>query len=139
MRARFSAPVHIGPGGHPASCTMRSGSIPGGKERAGRYADPSPLLAPWSRKSRAVPLLPLWAVRPVQSLSACTRVHFTHFYLLGLENKKQSCHIYMRESHKHNAKIKKFNPKMHERSTKKNSEENSYINCLDTSNEVWIQ
>ena len=26
--------------------------------------------------SRAVPLLPLWAVRSVQSLSACTRVHF---------------------------------------------------------------
>jgi hypothetical protein len=27
--------------------------------------------------SRAIPLLPLWAVRPVQSLSACTGVHFT--------------------------------------------------------------
>jgi len=27
--------------------------------------------------STAIPLLPLWAVRPVQSLSACTRVHFT--------------------------------------------------------------
>jgi hypothetical protein len=26
--------------------------------------------------SRAIPLLPIWAVRPVQSLSACTRVHF---------------------------------------------------------------
>ena len=33
----------------------------------------------WSWKSRAIPLLPLWAVRPVQSLSACTRVHFTFF------------------------------------------------------------
>jgi hypothetical protein len=31
--------------------------------------------------STAVPLLPLWAVRPVQSLSACTRVHFTLPYL----------------------------------------------------------
>jgi len=29
--------------------------------------------------SRAIPLLPLWAVRPVQSLSACTRGHFTFF------------------------------------------------------------
>ena len=29
--------------------------------------------------SRAVPLLPLWALRPVQSLSACKRVHFTFF------------------------------------------------------------
>ena len=27
--------------------------------------------------SRAIPLLPLWAVRPVQSLSACTRAQFT--------------------------------------------------------------
>ena len=27
--------------------------------------------------SRAIPLLPLWAVRSVQSLSACTRVRFT--------------------------------------------------------------
>ena len=39
------------------------------KERPRRDADPSPLLVPWSRKSRAIPLLPLWAVRPVQSLS----------------------------------------------------------------------
>ena len=31
----------------------------------------------WSWKSRAIRLVPLWAVRPVQSLSACTRVHFT--------------------------------------------------------------
>jgi len=27
--------------------------------------------------STAIPLLPLWAVQPVQSLSACTTVHFT--------------------------------------------------------------
>jgi len=27
--------------------------------------------------STAIPILPLWAVRPVQSLSACTRVHLT--------------------------------------------------------------
>jgi len=27
-----------------------------------------------------IPLLPLWAVRPVQSLSACTLVHFTFTY-----------------------------------------------------------
>jgi hypothetical protein len=28
---------------------------------------PHPLLVPWSRKGRAIPLLPLWIVRPVQS------------------------------------------------------------------------
>ena len=27
--------------------------------------------------SRAIPLLPLWAIQPVQSLSACTRMHVT--------------------------------------------------------------
>ena len=77
---RFSAPVQTGPGAHPASCTMGTGSFPGSRA-GGRDADLSPLLVPWSRKSRAIPLLPLWAVRPVQSLSAYTRVHFTFFFL----------------------------------------------------------
>ena len=49
-----------------------------GKKRPGLDANPSTLLVPWSRKSRAIPLLPLWAVRPLQSLSTCTRVHFTY-------------------------------------------------------------
>ena len=40
--ARFSAPVQTGLGAHPASCTMGTGSFPGGKERPGRDADPSP-------------------------------------------------------------------------------------------------
>ena len=31
LRARFSAPVHTGPGAHPASCTMGNGSFPGVK------------------------------------------------------------------------------------------------------------
>ena len=35
---------------------------------------------PRSRKSRFIPLLPLWAVRLVQTLSACTSVKFTFFY-----------------------------------------------------------
>ena len=38
---------------------------------------PHPFVVQWSRKGRSIPLLPLWAVRPVQSLSACTRVTFT--------------------------------------------------------------
>ena len=46
--------------------------FPGSKERLGRDADPSPLLVPWSWKSRAISLLSLWALRPVQGLSACT-------------------------------------------------------------------
>jgi len=46
---------------------------------------PHPLLGPWSWKSRAIPLLPLWAVQPVHSLSACTRVTFTftlHYHIV---------------------------------------------------------
>ena len=62
--------------------------LPGGKERPGRDADPSPLLVPWARKSRAIPQLPLRAVRPVQSLSACTRVHFA-FFMQDFHNEKQ--------------------------------------------------
>ena len=72
---RFSAPVQTGPGAHPASCTMGTGSFLGVKSGRGVTLTPHPLLVPWSGKSRVIPLLPIWAVRPVQSLSACTRVH----------------------------------------------------------------
>jgi len=59
------------------SCTIGTGSFPGVKSGRGVTLTPHPLLVPWSRKNRIITLLPLWAVRPVQSLSACTRVHFT--------------------------------------------------------------
>ena len=51
--------------------------FPGDKERPGRDADPSPLSSAVGHERVELYLLPLWAVRPVQSLSACTRVHFT--------------------------------------------------------------
>jgi hypothetical protein len=57
---------------------MGIGSFPGVKSGRGVTPTPHPLLVPWSWKGRAIPLLPLWAVRPSQSLSACTRVHFTY-------------------------------------------------------------
>ena len=41
--ARFSAPVQTGPGAHPASCTMGTGSFPGVK-RPGLGADHQPHL-----------------------------------------------------------------------------------------------
>ena len=37
--------------------------------------------------SRAIPLLLLWAVRPVQSLSACTRVTFTFTFFTAVRGK----------------------------------------------------
>jgi hypothetical protein len=74
--ARFPPPVQTGPGTHPASCTMGTGSFPRVKSSRGVTLTPHLLLVPWSLKSIAIPLLPLWEARPVQSLSACTRVHF---------------------------------------------------------------
>ena len=78
MGERFFALFQAGPGVLPASCTMGTGSFPGVKcDSRGVTLTPYPLVVSWSSKGRAIPILPLWAVRPVQSLSACTRVHFT--------------------------------------------------------------
>jgi len=49
-------------------------------KRPGHGLDHPQLIVPWSRKCRVIPLLPLWAVRPVQRLSACTTVHFSFTY-----------------------------------------------------------
>jgi hypothetical protein len=68
-RSRLFAPVQTGPGVRSASCTMGTGSFPGVKSGRGLTLTPHPLLMPWSRNGRAIPLLPLWAVQPVQSLS----------------------------------------------------------------------
>jgi hypothetical protein len=56
---------------------MGTGSFLGVKSGRGVTLTPHPLLVPLSLKSRAIPLFPLCVVRPVQSLSACTLVHFT--------------------------------------------------------------
>ena len=51
-------PAQTGPGAHPASCTMGTGSFPGVKYGRGVLLT---LLVPWSWKSRAIPLPTLWA------------------------------------------------------------------------------
>jgi hypothetical protein len=61
---------------------MGTGFFPRVKSGLGVTLTPHPLLVHWSGKGRAIPILLLWAVRPVQNLSACTRVHFT-FYLIS--------------------------------------------------------
>jgi hypothetical protein len=71
--ARISAPVQTGPEAHPASCTMGTGSFPGVKSGRSVTLTTHSLLVPWSIKGRAIFLLPLWAVRPVQSLSVCNK------------------------------------------------------------------
>ena len=45
---RFSAPLQTGPGAHPASCTMGTGSFPGVKSGRGVTLTPHPLLVLWS-------------------------------------------------------------------------------------------
>jgi hypothetical protein len=72
--ARISAPVQIGPGAHPASCTMGTGSFPGVKSGLGVTLTPHPLLMPWSRKGRAIPLHPYGPYGPYRasvSVQAC--------------------------------------------------------------------
>jgi hypothetical protein len=58
---RFSAPVQTGPGAHPASCTIGTGSFPGVNYGRGVLLTTHPLLVPRSWKSRAIPLPTLWA------------------------------------------------------------------------------
>ena len=55
---------------------MGTGSFPGVK-RPGRDADPSPPSSTVVKKGYSYTSTPLWAVQPVQNLSACTGVHFT--------------------------------------------------------------
>jgi len=49
--ARFSAPVHTGPGDVLASCKMGTGSFPGVKSGRGVTLTPHPFLVPRSRKT----------------------------------------------------------------------------------------
>ena len=73
-------PVQTGPETHPASCTVGTESFLVVKSGRGVMLTPHPFLVSRSWKGRAITLLPVWFVRPVQSLSACTRVHFTFFF-----------------------------------------------------------
>ena len=54
--------------------------FPGGRERPGRDADHSPLLVPWSRKSRAIPLHRQLTYGLYRASEACTTLHFTFTY-----------------------------------------------------------
>ena len=82
MGARFSTRVQIGHGAHTSSCTMGTAFFPDVKSGRGVTLILHPFLVPWPRKSKAIPLLPLWPERPVQNLSVCTRVHFTFYHCI---------------------------------------------------------
>ena len=68
MKARFSAPIQTGPGAHPASYTMGTGSFPGVK-RPGRGVDHPPQSSAEVKEreglhlySRSGPSWPVWGV-----------------------------------------------------------------------------
>jgi hypothetical protein len=46
----FTAPVQTGPGAHPTTCTMGTGSSPGVKSCRGVMLTPHPLLVSWVMK-----------------------------------------------------------------------------------------
>ena len=82
LGARLSASVQTGPGTHSASCTMGSGSFPGGKERTGRDADSSPPSSAVIKKEQScISTLPM-------GRTACTKPQCTlHFFLLRSSRK----------------------------------------------------
>jgi len=54
-------PVQTGPGAHPATCTMGTGSFPRVEYGRGVLLTPHPVLVPRTWKIRAIPLPTLWA------------------------------------------------------------------------------
>ena len=79
MGTRFSA-VQTGPGTHPASCTMGTGSFPGVEKGRGVTLTPNPLLVPWSLKGRAIPLLSLRAFVAYKKDEICLLCMFRQAY-----------------------------------------------------------
>jgi len=74
------------PWGPPSLLYNGTASFPGVKSGRDVTLTPHPLLAPWSRKSRTIPLLPLWAYglyRASVPVQGCT----LPFYLLYLKSK----------------------------------------------------
>jgi hypothetical protein len=79
---RFSAPVQTGPGFHPASCTMGTGSFPGVKSGRCVTLTSHPLLVPLSRKGRAIPLPPYGPYGPHRAtvpVQGCTLLRLCTF------------------------------------------------------------
>ena len=79
--ARFSATVQIGPGAHPASCAVGTGSLQGVK-RPGRGADPQPhFQCRGLQYGRAIPLPTL---RVLEDCKGDTFTLYVDTYFVGL-------------------------------------------------------
>jgi hypothetical protein len=76
--ARFFAYFQTGPGAHPSSCTMGTGSFPGVK-RPGRCANhPTPSNAEVKKELS-------YTSTPLQGFETCYRANFTYFILVFLQ------------------------------------------------------
>jgi len=73
---RYFPPVQTGPGAHPASCKMGTGSFPGVKCGRSVLLITNPLLVPRSWKSRAINLPTLWA-----KIGPATGLFYLYIYL----------------------------------------------------------
>ena len=73
--SRFSA-VQTGPGAHPVSCTMGTGSFLGVKYGRGLLLTTQPLLVPRSWKSRAIPLPTLFTT--IGPVTGTLYLYYTH-------------------------------------------------------------
>jgi hypothetical protein len=80
--ARFFAHVQTGPGAHPASCTMGTGSFPG-VTLLGRGADHPPPSSAEVKKEQSYTSNPLWAFRAVTG----------HLYLYILSTRVPTFHL----------------------------------------------
>ena len=63
--ATFSAPVQTGPGAHPASCTMGTGSFPGVKRPGRGIGHPTPASAEVKERVELYLYSPSWPSWPV--------------------------------------------------------------------------
>ena len=95
---RFSAPVQNGPGAHPVSCTMGTGSFSEVNSDRGVTLIPHPLLVPWSRKSTAIPLIPLWLYRASVPIQVC---NLPYLYVASRSTNKNLRIIEYTHTHTH--------------------------------------
>jgi hypothetical protein len=77
VEARFSAPVHTGPGAHSASCTWGTGFLPGAK-RLGRGTDHQP-----PSTAEVTERVELHLYSPSGPSKAYSRVNFDNVHLKG--------------------------------------------------------
>jgi len=101
MGARFSAPVQTGPGAHPASCTIDTGSFPGVKSGRGVTLTPHPFLC--RNKERVElylysPYGPYGLYRASVPVQGCTLffILFYFFFAIRYISKSKRTHENMR-------------------------------------------